>query len=204
MTLSSRAQTVYDIEPSCSGAEPAAATDFLNSVFATVRNGGAAGNITTGGEQAQCLVEALVQQPNVSAINQLLYCGFYQARHRSTPCSPFAVVSCLVVANTRQTSCCLPLHAAISRVVPDLLVCALTGGLQHVGSICHERICLWIQLPQHDSQLLLPGPAPQQHERRQQHAGPAICQSLEQGAKVCLRLNLSIGNFADGSQSCRG
>ena len=77
------------MEPSCSGTGPAAATTFLNSVFAQVRNGGAAGNITTGGEEAQCLAEALVQQPNVSAINHLLYCGFYQARS-------LAVGSCLL------------------------------------------------------------------------------------------------------------
>ena len=77
-------QAVYNMEPSCSGAGPAAATSFLNSVFAQVRNGGAAGNITTGGEEAQCLAEALVQQANVSAINRLLFCGFYQARVSAT------------------------------------------------------------------------------------------------------------------------
>ena len=68
------------MESSCSGPGPAAATSFLNTVFAQVRNGGAAGNITTGGEEAVCLADALVQQPNVSAVNRLLYCGFYQAR----------------------------------------------------------------------------------------------------------------------------
>ena len=88
------------MEASCSGAEPAAATSYLNTVFAKVRNGGAAGNITTDGEQAQCLIEALVQQPNVSAINRLLYCGFYQARHRSRPTSAEDVY--LIDANATQ------------------------------------------------------------------------------------------------------
>ena len=70
------------MEPDCTGAEPAAATSFLNTIFDQVRDGGVTGNITTAGQQAECVAEVLVQQPNASAINRQLYCGFYQARLR--------------------------------------------------------------------------------------------------------------------------
>jgi hypothetical protein len=74
------------MEPECSGAGPAAATSFLNAALAQIRDGGAAGSITTAGQQAECVEEVLVQQPNASAIDRQLYCGFYQARVQPKEC----------------------------------------------------------------------------------------------------------------------
>ena len=75
-------QAVFNLEPACTGPGPAAATSFLDTILAQVRDGGATGNITTGGQQAECVAEVLVQQPNATAVNRQLYCGFYQARPR--------------------------------------------------------------------------------------------------------------------------
>ena len=81
--LDAHIQAVLNMEPVCSGAGPAAATSFLDAALAQVRDGGATGGITTVGQQAECVEEVLVQQPNASAINRQLYCGFYQACIRS-------------------------------------------------------------------------------------------------------------------------